>query len=116
VKGVRIDSESVVENFMTKSDVIRTQVDGIVKGARIVRTSYLSDGSVEMLVAMPMKGAFLNTILPERFGQGAHPAPTIPLPPPPATPDVKPLPSRQEPSKPAPPTPEKKAEPARQEP
>src|SRR5512141_2390472 len=50
VKGVRVDSESVVENFMVKSDVIRTRVDGIVKGARIVKTQYMSDGSVEVVV------------------------------------------------------------------
>src|SRR5512136_1350149 len=46
VKGVRVDSETVVENFMTKSDVIRTHVEGIVKGAKIIQTKYLSDGSV----------------------------------------------------------------------
>src|SRR5512143_3389406 len=42
VKGVRVDSETLVENFMVKSDVVRTRVDGIVKGARSVRTSYMS--------------------------------------------------------------------------
>src|SRR5512135_820135 len=29
VKGVRVDSETVVENFMIKSDVIRIRVEGI---------------------------------------------------------------------------------------
>lgn len=107
VKGVRIDSQSVVENFMTKSDVIRTQVDGIVKGARIVKTRYLSDGSVETLVAMPMKGAFLNVILPETFGS-AGPAPSKPAPTIPVRPsDIKPAPL---------PVPEKRAELPKQEP
>src|SRR3990170_2052533 len=41
VKGVRVDSETVVENFMTKSDVIRTKVDGVVKGARIIKKQYM---------------------------------------------------------------------------
>src|SRR6266498_1968392 len=62
VKGVRVDSETVVENFMVKSDIIRTRVDGIVKGARIVKTSYMSDGSVEIIVAMPLRGALMDTI------------------------------------------------------
>lgn len=34
VQGVRVDSETRVENFMTDYDVIYTRVDGIVKNAR----------------------------------------------------------------------------------
>src|SRR5512136_906634 len=52
VKGVRVDSETVVENFMTKSDIIRTKVDGIIKGAMPIKKQYLSDGSVEVMVVM----------------------------------------------------------------
>ena len=107
VKGVRVDSESVVENFMVKSDVIRTRVDGIVKGARTIKTSYLSDGSVEIQVAMPLKGALMDTLVPENFGR------------PPVSPDsLKPLPSAAKPSKPSvPPTvPQKPAEPIKPEP
>src|SRR3990172_2388525 len=85
VKGVRVDSETVVENFMTKSDVIRTHVQGIVNGARTIQTKYLSDGSVETLVSMPMKGAFMNAVLPETFGRSTgivpvKPAPVLPRP------------------------------------
>lgn len=110
VKGVRIDAETVVEDFMVKSDVIRSQVSGVVKGARIMKTSYLSDGSVEVLVAMPMKGAFLNTILPEKFGSTTIiPAPQPPAPPKPS--DIRPAPVQPEPQRPSPAPPEKKAEP-----
>jgi len=129
VKGVRVDSESVVENFMVKSDLIRTKVDGIVKGARVVKTQYMSDGSVEVLVAMSIRGAFLNAIVPDTFGRTGTvgssfpikpslpapapapasepaPKPAKPTPPPvPPVPDLKP-----EPVKPAP-QPEKKVEP-----
>ena len=113
VKGVRVDSETVVENFMTRSDVIRTHVEGIVKGARIVQTKYLSDGSVETLLSMPMKGAFMNAVLPETFGGSTtsvmvKPAPVLPRPA-----DKKPTPPAPEPAKPSP---EKKAEPAKPEP
>jgi hypothetical protein len=124
VKGVRVDSESVVENFMVKSDVIRTRVDGIVQGARIVKTEYMSDGSVEVQVAMPLRGALLDAIVPETFGRptGQQTLKTSPTPQKPM--DVKPSPqpskpagpSKPEPSKPVtppPPVPEKKPEPVK---
>ncbi len=112
VKGVRVDSETMVENFMVKSDVIRTQVDGIVKGARVVKKQYLPDGSVEVLVAMPMKGAFMNAIVPENFGWTSDVPPARPVPLPQKPSDIKPQ-QKPEPSKPAPatPAPEKKTEP-----
>jgi hypothetical protein len=128
VKGVRVDSESVVENFMVKSDLIRTRVDGIVKGARIVKTQYMSDGAVEILVAMPVKGAFMDALAPADFGRPSgmpllqKPAPsspqtvrpTVPAPAPqkPAEPS-RPEPQKPAPAIPAPSAPEKKPEPAK---
>lgn len=76
VKGVRVDSETVVQDFITRSDVIRTRVDGIVKGARIVRSQHLSDGSVEVIVAMPMKGALMDAVIPTSFGATSYALPT----------------------------------------
>ena len=116
VKGVRVDSESVVENFMVKSDVIRTRVDGIVKGARIVKKEYLSDGSVEVLVGMNMKGSFLNAVVPDSFGRTTllpAPSKTVPLPQRPS--DIKPAP---QPSKPVTPpqTTQKKEDPVKRQP
>jgi len=131
VKGVRVDAETVVENYIVKSDVIRTRVEGIVKGARIVNTQYMPDGSVEVLVAMPMRGAFLNAIVPDSFGRPS----IIPVPqkPAPVAPEKKIEPLKPEPTIPAPPAlpetkieppkpspqpqqPEKKAEPSKPEP
>lgn len=56
VKGVRIDSQTTVVNFTTQSDTINSRVEGIVKGARVVKTRYLSDGGVEVIVEMPIPG------------------------------------------------------------
>jgi len=131
VKGVRVDSETVVENFMVKSDVIKTQVNGIVRGARVIKTQYLSDGSVEVLVGMSMKGALLDTIVPETFGRpsiGQTPLKITPVPQRP--PDLKPTPAPIQPAKPQipspapikpaepfkPSVPEKKPEPAKPSP
>jgi hypothetical protein len=111
IKGVRIDSETVVENFMTTSDIIRTQVSGIVRGAMPVKKQYLSDGSVEITVGMKMRGAFLDVIIPENFGVSRA---IVPLPP------TRPVPPSPVPAKPVPPTPppvpERKPEPVKPEP
>jgi hypothetical protein len=64
IKGVRIDSQTLVVNAMTESDVIRTQVQGVVQGARVVNTRYLSDGAVEVTVEVPMAGPLTQTLLP----------------------------------------------------
>ena len=42
VKGVRVDSATMVENFMVTSDVIRTQVNGIIQGATVMDKKYMS--------------------------------------------------------------------------
>ncbi|MDH4162333.1 MAG: LPP20 family lipoprotein [Nitrospirota bacterium] len=117
VKGVRVDSETVVENFMTKSDIIRTRVDGIVKGARIVKTQYMSDGAVEVLVAMPLAGALMDAVVPDSFGAKG----TMPLPPPsykiPSTVEQKQsMPQQRPPAVPPSVQPEKRPEPQKQEP
>jgi hypothetical protein len=39
IKGVRIDSTTRVENLMLKEDLITAQVSGIVRGAKVVKTS-----------------------------------------------------------------------------
>ncbi|WP_447972890.1 LPP20 family lipoprotein [Nitrospira sp. Kam-Ns4a] len=56
VKGVRVDSVSLVENFIVKSDVIRTQVSGFVRGAQVAKTDYQPDGAVEVTVKVPLYG------------------------------------------------------------
>lgn len=94
VKGVRVDADTTVENFTTKNDVVMTRVSGIVKGATVVDKRYLSDGGVEVTVAVYLTGELLAVMLQEL------PPLTMPLMPAPAIPFIdKPLP----PSRPIPP-------------
>lgn len=65
VKGVRVDSTTMVENFMVTSDVIRTEVNGIVQGATVMNKKYMSDGSVEVTVGMKLTGALAEALLPK---------------------------------------------------
>ncbi|MBM2837773.1 MAG: hypothetical protein HW415_398 [Deltaproteobacteria bacterium] len=78
VGEVRVDAVSTVGSLMTKRDVIITKVGGIIKGSLVTERRYLDDGSVEVVVEMPITGAFLDVMLSE---VKAVPSITMPLPP-----------------------------------
>jgi hypothetical protein len=48
IKGVKVDSSTTVENFMVSTDIIKTQVEGVVKGTRLFKETFepQQDGSV----------------------------------------------------------------------
>jgi hypothetical protein len=73
VKGVRVDSTTTAENFMVTSDLIRTEMSGIIQGATVMDKKYMSDGSVEVTVGMKLTGALAETLLPK--GAATPPAP-----------------------------------------
>ncbi len=108
VKGVRVDSETTVESFITKSDRVLTRVSGIVVGARVVDTKYLSDGAVEVTVTIYMTGELLAVMLQELppLSQPAMPSSPSPQPlPPPAKPGLGPPPIPKPAPSPPPPKP-----------
>ncbi|MDD5711715.1 MAG: hypothetical protein PHY31_03030 [Smithellaceae bacterium] len=77
-KGVRVDSQTTVKDFVTESDVINTQIDGIVKGAQVMKQDYMSDGTVEVTVRMPLGGSLSQVIIPKAI-EKAPPAPPAPV-------------------------------------
>ena len=81
-KGVRVDSATTVKDFTVESDVISTQVEGLVKGAVVVDQQYMSDGTVEVKVRMPLYGNFSQIIMPLAFAKRKE------MPPPPPAPAV----------------------------
>jgi hypothetical protein len=118
VKGVRVDSETTVESFTTKSDRVLTRVSGIVIGARVVDTKYLSDGAVEVTMSINLTGELLAVMLQELppLSQPLMPAPPLPKPlPMPAKPSPAPPPV-EKPVPPPPPPPPAPPKPAVQEP
>jgi hypothetical protein len=85
VNGVRVDSTTTVKDFTVESDIINTQVQGIVKGAKTMKQEYLSDGTVEVIVRMPMAGNFAAVIIPRMLEKRqAAPMPATPQAPAPA--------------------------------
>lgn len=77
-KGVRIDSATVVKDFTVESDVINAQVEGLVKGAKVVNQDYLSDGTVEVTLRMPMAGGFAQVIIPKALEKKPEATPPAP--------------------------------------
>jgi hypothetical protein len=63
-KGVRVDSATTVKDFTVESDIINTQVDGLVKGAVVVDQQYMSDGTVEVRIRMPLYGNLSQVVVP----------------------------------------------------
>lgn len=63
VEGVQVSAETTVRDFVTKSDVVRLQVQGVIKGATPVgppRQS--SDGAVEITLRMPLYGKLATAV------------------------------------------------------
>lgn len=78
-KGVQVDSATTVKSFTVESDVINTQVNGLVKGAQVVKTDYMSDGTVEVTLRIPLYGGILaQTIMPLAIAKPpVPPAPSV---------------------------------------
>lgn len=92
VQGVRVDSETEVKDFTVASDVIRAKVEGLVKGAQLVKRDYLSDGTVEVTLRMPLYGesAIGNVVMSLPKPAKPEPAPAAPPAAPPAEPPAGP--------------------------
>ena len=56
VKGVRVTSDSTMEDMILQSDVVRTRVDEIIKGMSEVSSQYFEDGTYEVVLEMPIFG------------------------------------------------------------
>lgn len=95
INGVRVDSETIVKDFVTESDTIKVKVSALIKGAQIGDTRYLSDGSVEVDMRLGMYGAnSLSSVIQPTFLEEHHqeqiaPTPTrTPVPTPVKTPTI----------------------------
>ncbi|HSR11613.1 MAG TPA: hypothetical protein VLS90_09200, partial [Thermodesulfobacteriota bacterium] len=65
LREVRVDSATRVENFVLKDDRIRVQAEGLIQGSVEMKElrRYLSDGSIEVTVALNLSGDFLTLLL-----------------------------------------------------
>ncbi len=104
LKGVRIDSTTTVENLMLKEDIINSRVEGVIRGAQIVKREVKWEenvplATVEMRVCLSMNvgGCSMDSSLITALNIGHRSEPryvpgdrltpqTIPIAPPPTPP------------------------------
>ncbi|OIP30711.1 MAG: hypothetical protein COW04_11050 [Deltaproteobacteria bacterium CG12_big_fil_rev_8_21_14_0_65_43_10] len=108
VKGVTVDAQTTVQNFMTTSDIVVTKVSGVVKLSRVINTRYMSDGAVEVTVEMDLRGDLLKLMLEETGDQKKAFMPAV-IPRKEVPPAIKPpsveIPQAKPPTSPVPPKP-----------
>lgn len=62
---VHVDAQTTVSMAMVSSDSIRTRVEGIVKGARVLADSREeADGLYRLAIALDIRGEFADAVLP----------------------------------------------------
>ena len=79
VKGVNVESETTVEDFMVASDVTKTKVDAVVKGARIIDERVVADGGYEVTMSISMFGvsnSLASAVMPSDTVKESFPKPT----------------------------------------
>ncbi|MBM4125253.1 MAG: hypothetical protein FJ246_09940 [Nitrospira sp.] len=84
VKGIQVDSATLVESYVVKDDVIKTRVTGLVKGAQVIKKEVHPDGGVEVTVGVSLTGELFDAVVSKRFGRkvptGEPATPTLPTP------------------------------------
>ena len=79
VNGVRINSTTVIKDFAVENDIIMSKVEGMVKGAEVIKKEYLSDGTVEITMQMNLRGGFAQLVLPEEIEPVETIKPVVPV-------------------------------------
>jgi len=52
IKGIYIDSNTIINDHIIKNDIISVKVNGIINNVEIVNITYNSDGSVEVILEL----------------------------------------------------------------
>ena len=78
VNGVQVDAETTVEQMMLTSDVVRTKISAVIKGAQIVSEGELTGGGYSVTMEIPMfggSGGLAETVLERPANIEPLPAP-----------------------------------------
>jgi hypothetical protein len=88
VQGVQIDAETTMRDAIIESDVVKSKVSGVVKGAVVVEEHANNDGSYSVTVKMPIFGS--GNSLASAVFQEDKKQPPVPFPQPMAAPPSAP--------------------------
>ena len=69
VAAVRIDATSRIGDRLTADPIFRDGLTTLARNAPITHQAYLSDGTVEIELTMPLTGGFAQYVLPEEIRQ-----------------------------------------------
>ncbi|HPQ89761.1 MAG TPA: hypothetical protein PLW26_06605 [Candidatus Mcinerneyibacteriales bacterium] len=64
MQGVHVTSETTVENFMLKDDVIKSKVEGVLRGYKEEKIKYMSDETIEVVLSIAITGDLAKLMLP----------------------------------------------------
>ena len=56
VKEIHVTAETTVEKLIVSGDIVKTKVDAVIRGAKIVSEEYGEDGSCVVVMAVPIYG------------------------------------------------------------
>ena len=82
IAGVQVDSETTVQNLQIASDVVKTRVSALLKGAKIISES-AEDGAYHVVMALPLYGvnnSLASAVLPQISRRESFPAAIAPEP------------------------------------
>lgn len=69
IKGVRVSSETVVEQMVATSDTVKTSLEAMIKGAAMTADHYQNDVAT-VTMTMSLDGRFIQMIAPQVAKQG----------------------------------------------
>ncbi|MBO6177946.1 MAG: hypothetical protein J6O04_02065 [Selenomonadaceae bacterium] len=78
MNGVQINSETIIRDLMTESDVVKRNISGLLVGAKIYEEKALQDGSYIVKMRIPLygkTGSVASAVLPTVMPQETEPIP-----------------------------------------
>lgn len=82
ITGVQVDSETTVQNLQVSSDIVKSRVSALLKGAKVISESY-EDGACHVVMALPLYGvnnSLASAVLPRTTRRESFPATILPEP------------------------------------
>ncbi len=71
IKGVRVEGTTVVANMMVESDIIKTSVNGVLQGGRVIKRDVDPEGGCVVTMTAPLGGKFTQDVYGQVFDETA---------------------------------------------